>query len=148
MMRLLKLTPLFMLGACMGAATPEPTTTQSPEAKASPVMVAVETPTVFEERHTLPAPEPGRLTGLNPKQVQAIMGDPSLVRRDGNVQIMLFETQSCVFEIIFYEPNLDAHFIANHMNARNRSGIDIDLQTCLVNLLPQGQWLDGAANGR
>lgn len=143
-MRIVKLTPLLFLAACMGGGEPAPVIEapiQTPEP--APQVAAVETAPVVEEAPALPKPEPDRLAGLNPKQVQALMGEPSLVRRDNNVQVMLFETSACVFEIVFYEPDPDSHFHADRMNARTRSGTDMDLQTCLVDVLPGGQWLDG-----
>jgi len=148
-MRFLRLTPVLLLAACMGAGAPAPipTTTPEPEAEA-PAIAPVETALVASEAPALPMPEPARLSGLNPREVQALMGEPSLVRRDANVQIMLFETQACVFEIVFYEPNLDAHFHADHLNARSPGGTDIDLQACLVEVLPNGQWLDMLADNR
>jgi len=131
----------------MGTAEPIPVTTSAPTPDAVTPVAQTPTPAI-EETPVLVPPEPDRLMGLNPKQVQALMGEPSLVRRDASVQIMLFETPSCVFEIVFYEPNPDAHFLTDQLNARSRSGTDIDLQACLVSLLPNGQWLDVSAYER
>jgi len=148
-MRFLRLAPVLLLAACMGAEAPAPApaTISEPEAEA-PAAAPIETAPVVLETPALPMPEPMRLPGLNPKEVQALMGEPSFVRRDANVQIMLFETHACVFEIIFYEPNPDAHFHADHLNARSPGGADIDLQTCLIEVLPNGQWLDMLADNR
>jgi hypothetical protein len=139
----IKLIPLLLLGGCMGATSPAPIPPAAPMAPAPTFAPATE-PTAAPRPAPapLPAPKPSRLSGLNPKQVQALMGTPSLVRRDGAMQVMLFEQGPCVFEIIFYEPTPDTHFRAEHLNARDRNGTDTDLQTCLVGLLPNGQWLD------
>jgi len=144
-MRWLKLAPLVFVGACAAPITQPPEVTPPEPA---PAPVPVETAPLQEEAVRLPDPEPGRLSGLNPAQVQALVGEPALVRRDGHVQIMLFETPSCVLEIIFYEANPDAHFIVDQLNARNRRGQDVDIQTCLVNILPNGQWLDAGLGER
>ena len=147
----LKLAPLFLLAGCMGASSAPAPSTPSPEVAApeiAAIQTGAETPLPIAEPPPPPAPEPNRLSGLNPKQVQALMGPPSLVRRDGAVQVMLFETSACVFEIIFYEPTPDTHFRAEQINARSRTGTDTNVQTCLIGVLPSGQWLDANALGR
>ncbi|NVJ98942.1 MAG: hypothetical protein HWE25_12370 [Alphaproteobacteria bacterium] len=116
-----------------------------------PAPEPVATPT---EPQVQPAPEPAtpapspanpdRLVGANPKAVIDLMGEPSLMRRDGTVQVMLFETTSCVFEVVFMEPHADAHFAATHLAARTRTGADTDLQACLASILPDGTWPDGS----
>jgi len=144
-MRLLRILPLLLVAACAAPMQQQPATVQ-PATEQTPVEpVPAVTAPAHKPSPPPAAPKPERLSGLNPKQVQALVGEPSLVRRDGTVQIMLFETANCVLEIVFYEANPDAHFIANHLNARNRSGADTDLQACLVNLLPNGQWLDASS---
>jgi len=144
-MRYIKLMPLLLLGACMGADTVPTEIVTTPEPETAPVIAATKSPVIIEEAPPPPVPEPSRLSGLNPKEVQALVGDPSLVRRDQNVQIMLFENRNCVFEIIFYEPDLNAYFRADHINARDRNGADMDLQSCLISILPGGRWLDASA---
>lgn len=133
-MQLIRLTPLVLLSACMAGETPPP----------EPVQVSLEPePIVTEEvAPPPPPPDPARLDGLNPAEVQGLLGEPTLVRRDNNVQIMLFENGDCVFEVIFYEPTTEDHFHARAMNARSRSGLDVDLGECLMKVLPDGKWLD------
>lgn len=140
-------TGCFLLAACMGTAAPEPQQTSNaplppPETAASPA--PVEAAPVVEETTAPPPPppEPARLTGLTPAEVQAIMGEPSFVRRDENVQTMLYENADCVFEIIFVEPTSDHHFQAQDMNARTKAGNGTDLAACLTAQLPNGTWLD------
>jgi len=145
-MRPFRLLPLLLLAACAAPGNNPPPASQ-PVAPA-PAPVPVETLPIEKEATPIKLPEPDRLVGLNPKQVQALVGEPSLVRRDGAVQVMLFETATCVLEIIFYEANPEAHFISNQLNARNRAGTETAPQACLVNLLPNGQWLDTAESNR
>lgn len=147
MKRALTLVPALMLTACMGARAPAPAPV--PELVATPE----EAPAAPVEEAAIvapppPPPEPARLEGLNPIEVQALMGEPSLVRRDAHVQVMLFEAQACVFEVIFYEPSPDAHFRVDTLNARDRRGLDTDLQTCLMQVLPDGQWQAEHATGQ
>jgi hypothetical protein len=136
---------LFLLSACMGAASEPPAPVATPEPVA-PAPVVVETPAVVEEAPPpLPAPEPDRLLGLTPSAVQAIMGEPSFVRRDDRMQSMLFEAGDCVFELIFMEPSSDLHFEVKKLSARAKTGAPTDTQACLVRQLPNGQWLDAGA---
>ena len=144
-MRTLGLLSLLLLAACASPGSNPPPANQ-PAEKVPTAPAPVEILPVQKEAPPLALPEPGRLSGLNPKQIQALVGEPSLVRRDGHVQVMLFENAACVLEIIFYEANPDAHFIANRLNARNRAGVETNLQACLVNLLPNGQWLDATGS--
>ncbi len=138
--------PFFLLSACMGINA-------SPDTSAAPQPGPVDTPTVTQDSIKPPGPspqklvslppvKPSRLKGLNPKQVQALVGPPSLVRRDGPVQVMLFETKSCVFEVIFFEPQAGAYFRAQQVQARTLRGHDTDAAACLARVLPNGQWLD------
>lgn len=134
-MKTARLLPFVFLAACGGTAQ-EPAITQVPAEVAPPV----ETPAISEP--PAPPPDPTRLSGLNPREVQELIGEPSLVRRDANVQAMLFENHDCVFEVIFYEPTEDDHFEAKETNARTRRGTDVDQTECLIKVLPNGQWLD------
>lgn len=129
----------------MATATPEtiaPTLqTEQPTTVADPQIAAVETALIKQDLIVVPA-EPEKLAGLSPKEVQSLMGAPSLVRRDNSVQVMLYESPGCVFEVFFFEPDLNAHFRAADMNARTRAGVSMDLQTCLAILLPNGYLVD------
>lgn len=136
-MRLIRFAPFILLAACGG--TQEPAATQTPAEVVAP---AEEAAPLVEQPAPPEPPNPARLTGLNPKEVQALIGEPSLVRRDANVQVMLFENHDCVFEVIFYEPSENEHFEAKETNARTRRGTDIDRTECLVKVLPNGLWLD------
>jgi len=152
-MRLLMVVPLFVLAACTGTTDNEAAvSSQQPDPVVivqEPPVVASAVPLPVEEEIVLPpAAEPERLTGLSPKDVQGLMGEPSLVRRDNSVQVMMFETPNCVFEIIFFEPHEDAHFSATDMYARTRKGTNMDLQTCLTMILPNGYNNDHSDGGR
>lgn len=136
LMRSLYLTGIAaLLSACMGAATepPQPVATPIPAKETPPATVVVEAP---------PPPSPDRLDGLTPVDVLALLGEPGLVRRDGKVQVMLFEADDCVLELVFVEPSPDDHFHVTHLAARDRKGADIDQTACLTQILPEGTWPD------
>lgn len=125
----------LLLSACMGTATqpPQPVATPAPEPETAPVEAETPPP---------PPPAPERLDGLTPVEVLALLGEPGLVRRDGKVQVMLFETETCVLELVFVEPTPDQHFQVRHRAARNRQGDDMDQTACLGDILPAGAWPD------
>lgn len=126
-----------MLAAC------GPTNVEPPQAQAPAPMVEATEPNPAEVAQPAPPPpEPERLQGLNPQQVITLMGEPSLVRRDGAVQVMLFENQTCVFEVVFREPSQHEYFQAHHIAARTLAGEATDTQACLMKVLPSGTWPD------
>ena len=91
-----------------------------------------------------PEPEPlavdmARIENQTPTNVVSYLGTPTLVRRDGSVQVMIFETGTCVVEVIFYEPANGDHFRAHRVNSRSRSGQDVDTENCVRQQLEQKQ---------
>lgn len=72
-----------------------------------------------------------RLENQTPTEVIGYLGTPSLVRRDDTVQVMIFETGTCVVEIIFYEPVNGDHFRSRRINTRSPSGQDVDTENCV-----------------
>ncbi|WP_262693330.1 hypothetical protein [Kordiimonas aquimaris] len=126
---------LLLLSAC---STP-PVTTPAAE------IVEPQTPTPISLPQEDPAPEPttpapiivdfDMINGQTPASVQNYLGQPSLVRRDENVQIMIYETDVCVFQVTFYEPANGDHFRAEHTDARTRKGLATDAENCVQQLL-------------
>jgi len=119
------------LAACAPESAPPPQAT----APAPAQMPAAEAPAPKPE-----PPNPERLSGLTPREVQALVGEPSLVRREDTVQVMLFEKPSCVLEVVFYEGHPDDYFRAKSISARTRQGEAVDASTCLAAVLPGGRW--------
>jgi len=138
--RSLPLTLGLVVAAC--AAPPPPVAEVS-----APVVVAAEPvqAPVPPEPEVLPAvPEPlvvdmSRIENQTPTNVVAYLGTPSLVRRDDIVQVMIFETGTCVVEVIFFEPENGDHFRAHRINTRSTSGQDVDTENCVRRQLEQNQ---------
>ena len=139
-MNKLILLPMVFLAACSAE------TTLKSEAISDPVilapapeptpMIEVETEPLIENVH-----EPAlvaSLMGLSPSEVINRMGKPNLVRRDGLGQIMLFERETCVFDVVFYADNIEAPYLAEHISARTLSGQKRDSQQCLSEIKPGG----------
>ncbi len=137
MLRLGIIPAAMMLAAC----TTQPLMDEP--APAAPVQQASAEPVEAIKPQPVPEPEPqpipvdlSRVENQTPADVLSYLGAPSLVRRDENVQVMIFESPSCVVEVIFFEPENGDHFRAHRVNARTRSGQDTDLEACTR------QWLE------
>lgn len=133
MQRLSAFATLLLVTAC--GATPPPVEAPAPTPPPVDPAPVAPVPTPAE-----PVPEPliidlARIEGQTPAGVLEYLGTPSLVRRDENVQVMIFETETCVVEVIFYEPDNGDHFRARRVNARTTAGHDTDLESCVR------QWL-------
>lgn len=129
---------LLLLAACGPEASVE--APPQPVAPAAPVEAAPVEPLPEPE----PEPEPiivdfARIEGQTPADVLAYLGSPTLVRRDDNVQVMIFEADSCVLEVVFYEPDSGDYFRAEHYSARTRAGGDTDMEACARRLLEIAQ---------
>ncbi|MCJ9429789.1 hypothetical protein [Kordiimonas marina] len=129
----LAVSVFLSLAACAPESAPPPQAT----APAPVEMPAAETPAPAPKPEP---PNPERLAGLNPKEVQALVGEPTLVRRENTVQVMLFEKPSCVLEVVFYEDHPGDYFRAKNISARTRQGTPVDASACLTDILPGGQW--------
>lgn len=131
MIKKLTLLSSLLVGACNGVAVPP----SSPEAFPLPVpaVAAVEAPVAVYQPATVDA-----LSGLSPFDVINRMGSPSLVRRDGLGQVMLFEHESCVFDIVFYADTIESPYKVAYISARTRDGSKSDRQQCLQALKPNG----------
>jgi len=127
----------FVVAACAAptAETPAPVVVAAPPAPE---------PIQPEPEVVAAAPEPlvvdmARIENQTPTTVVAYLGTPSLVRRDDIVQVMIFETGTCVVEVIFFEPENGDHFRAHRVNARSTNGQDVDTENCVRRQLEQNQ---------
>ena len=130
----LSLSLLILLSACMGG-TEEP-----PQIQTSAIEEAE--PTIVQPEPEIILPDAQILQGHTPKDIQTALGEPTLVRRDGNVQVMLFERTACVLEVIFYEKSADDYFRATDINARSVRGETFEADNCLAIILGSGVSLD------
>lgn len=126
------LMPALFLAACSGGPSADP--------ELAPIIVVAPAP-VAEAEIEMIAKEPARaesLMGLSPSAVITRMGPPNLVRRDGLGQVMLFEHETCVFDVVFYADTIEAPYRVAHISSRTPSGKGIDKQLCLTALKPDG----------
>jgi len=157
--RLLLLILPLMLAAC---ATPEaePAKTQSqtyiaPETLAAlaaddPVTTEPVTPEETGPSPTgadIPPLSARDLMGLEPAEIQALLGPVSLKRWEGEAQVMQFKGDHCVIDIYFYESAPGEAFEASFASARTTSGSQVDADMCLTSILPGGVWAGDISDG-
>lgn len=119
----------LLVSACSGTAI----TTSVPDAKTASA------PAAEAESENIHEPALVKsLIGLSPSEVIIRMGSPSLVRRDGLGQVMLFEYATCVFDIVFYAETIETPYTVTHISARTPLGQNIDKQQCLASIKPNG----------
>ena len=111
MRRLATLAPILVLAAC----APRVATPVEP----SPTPVAPIRPT-------------GGLFGITSNDLIARFGQPSFQVREGNGTKLQWTGNGCVLDAYLYPPeNGRGADRVVHVDARNRSGADLDLNTCL-----------------
>ncbi len=137
---------LLALGACATTEEPEALAEQQPVVTPDPV---VEEPKIDEPEPEIEGPETQALVasdiiGLEPADVQELLGPVSLKRWEGEVQVMQFSGEHCVIDIYFYETAPGEAFEASYMNARTSSGTEVGSDICLASLLPGGIWAGGS----
>jgi hypothetical protein len=139
---LILLISLFWLSACAATLEPEATPEQQPALTPDPV---AEEPATLEPEPEIVVPETPALVasdiiGMEPVEVQNLLGPVSLKRWEGEVQVMQFANEHCVIDIYFYEISPGEAFEASYLNARTSSGSGVGSDICLASLLPGGVW--------
>ncbi|UTW55570.1 hypothetical protein [Kordiimonas sp. SCSIO 12610] len=104
-------------------------------AEDTPIINNVVTQPIIEESSALP--DINTLAGLNPREIENLMGIPDLKREDGNIQVFLYESSTCVLEVILRE-NSDGNLKSESLKTRDRQGNPADKTSCLTSLLPDG----------
>ena len=147
------LSALFFifLGGCAstGGETPQATALNEPgtppiEKAQKPLAID---PVPVEDEAPPPPPTLDDLIGLEPKNIQEILGPVSLRRWEGSAQVMHFTNGHCVLDIYFYEREPDNAFEATYIQARTLEGVDVEAGVCLTSLLPGGTWPEGFKEG-
>jgi hypothetical protein len=83
------------------------------------------------EEATAPPP----LLGLEPNEVQALLGEVSLKRWEGAAQMMQFTDGACILDVYFYEETPNGAFRATFLAARRATGEAMEAQACESELL-------------
>jgi len=132
---------VLFIPACAAPAgqqgSPAVTNVEQPEALSEEVITPAGEIAVEPVPESLPSHTPGDLIGLEPKEIQGLLGPVSLKRWEGEAQVMQFKGDQCVMDIYFYEAAPGGAFEATYLSARTLNGADVDTASCLTSLLPE-----------
>jgi hypothetical protein len=131
------------LSACQTGRPTAPVTTVSPNtapasAPASTPLAAAPAPQAAA-RPLQPAvnDDPDRLMGLDRDGLAAVLGSPSLIRREAPAEIWQYVTSGCVFEVVLYER--DQRYAVSYLEARDGTALRQEPRPCLNQLLRELQ---------
>jgi hypothetical protein len=81
--------------------------------------------------------DPGQLLGLDRAGVTALLGEPSLVRRDDPAEIWQYVGSGCVFDVVLYARGQD--YSVTYTEARDAAAALQAPRPCLNSLLRERQ---------
>lgn len=119
------------LGACSTPPPPAVIDTAPPDPVQEPVSPTEDTAVVPAVQEPV-IPDLYQLTAAD---VQLELGVPTLVRRDGAVQIMLYESGFCVLDLTLTETAPGEYYRVQHVAARSPTGAVVDFDACVANFL-------------
>ncbi|WP_299624490.1 hypothetical protein [Pelagibius sp.] len=115
--------PAPTVSAAPDAATPAPA--PAPQIVARPPAAAPPEPVIDDD--------PKQLMGLDRGAVTALLGQPSLVRREKPAEIWQYVTADCVFDVVLYERG--PQYRVTYLEARDAAADRLELRPCLNGLL-------------
>lgn len=127
------------------ADLPAPVLAASPaEPAATPVQTAnVATSDIAEPDGVPPGPsfesaepaDPGEVMGLARGEVEALLGEPGLVRRDAPAEVWQYQSGGCVLDVFLYEASADYEVV--YLEARTGKALVAATANCLGAVLDQ-----------
>lgn len=76
--------------------------------------------------------DPAQLMGLDRKELNETLGEPALIRRDGDAEVWQYRGDRCVLDLFLY----GAEKKVEHIDLRNRGdGDDAEVRDCFVGML-------------
>ena len=106
-------------------------TTSAPSTAPAPVQARKQTaalvaPQVLDD-------DPEQLMGLGPARLEALLGGPGLIRREGEAAIWQYRDGACVLDLFLYESGRGPR--VTYAEARARDGTGTEKRPCLNGLL-------------
>ena len=89
-------------------------------------------------RRAAAAFDPGRLIGMGRDQVVALLGTPTLLRRDPPAELWLYEGQSCTAHLFLYQDSQDGDYQVRHLETQVGQDQADAGAACLANLMTRG----------
>ncbi len=76
--------------------------------------------------------DPAQLMGLDRSELNEALGEPALIRRDGDAEVWQYRGDRCVLDLFLY----GAEKKVEHIDLRNRGdGDDAEVRDCFVGML-------------
>jgi hypothetical protein len=73
--------------------------------------------------------------GLDRTEVEALLGEPGLVRREAPAEVWQYQSRGCVLDVFLYEASAD--FQVAYLEARDGQAIAATTATCLGAVMDQ-----------
>lgn len=84
-----------------------------------------------------PLPDPDTLLQKSPADIVTLLGDPGLVRWEGNVQVFQYDNQDCVLDMVFIEQESGGFLLSYYETRSVQSAERVDAPLCLDALLKE-----------
>lgn len=123
------LSLIAFLSACATEVEQAP-----PPVEETPAPVVVE-PEPLPEPEPEPLPDPDTLLNQNPADIVTLLGEPGLVRWEGNVQVFQYSHLDCVLDLVFIEQGEDGFSLRYYETRSAESAERVDAPLCLDALL-------------
>ncbi|MEM7226005.1 MAG: hypothetical protein AAF495_23705 [Pseudomonadota bacterium] len=120
------------LGLLTACATPPAGTKQASAPAAKPAPEPAESLAALPPEPVIDD-DPDRLMGLDPVDLEGLLGRPELVRRETPAQIWQYRTGACVLDVVLYDEAAGGR--VTYVEARDRAGAKVDTRPCLNQVL-------------
>ena len=124
---------LLLLAAC---ATPPAGGTQQGAPAAKPAPESAQSLAALPPDLPLDD-DPDRLLGLDPTDLESLLGMPELVRQEAPARIWQYRTVGCVLDVVLYDQveGGPENGRVTYVEARDRKGAKVDTRPCLNEVL-------------
>ena len=128
---------LVLLGACQAPPKPAviPPVTETPGAVPDAVPEAAQPDPATAALPPEPVinDDPQQLMGLDPSALNALLGEPELIRRETPAEIWQYRNEGCVFDVFLYDTSSGRE--VTYIEARDDAAQQIETRACLNGLL-------------
>jgi hypothetical protein len=110
-------------------AVPAESTAATTETAALPGDAAEGTELPPETYVTAAPADPDAVMGLDRTEVEALLGEPGLVRREAPAEVWQYQSRGCVLDVFLYEASADFQVV--YLEARDGEAVSATTANCL-----------------
>lgn len=122
---------ILALAGCTDAVVEEEVAPPpAPPIDAAPIIEEV----VEDAPKEMPLPDPEALKGKNPADIVTLLGEPGLIRWEGNVQVFQYAYKNCVLDLVFIEQS-DGFHMTYYESRSRESAQTLPTPPCLAALI-------------